>query len=44
VSEDGGPFQAWLSGTTNTAATFHGQGGKRYGLQVFYRLRDEHCP
>ena len=30
VSEDGGPFTAWLSQTTETAAVYVGQAGKTY--------------
>jgi hypothetical protein len=32
VSEDGGPFTAWLSNTTGISATFTGQYGKTYSF------------
>jgi len=38
VSEDGGPLQPWLTGTTATEATFHGFSGHTYGFAV--RARD----
>jgi RHS repeat-associated protein len=32
VSDDGGPFTLWQSATTQTSATFTGQGGHTYGF------------
>ena len=32
VSEDGGVFQPWLTGTTDTSATYNGQLGHTYGF------------
>jgi len=39
VAVDGGPFTPWLSGVTNTSATFFGQTGHQYGFFSLARDR-----
>jgi len=39
VAVDGGPFTPWLSGVTNTSATFFGQAGHQYGFFSLARDR-----
>jgi hypothetical protein len=40
VSDDGGPFTAWLTGTTQTSATFTGAGGHGY---AFYSVASDNA-
>ena len=42
VSEDGGPFQIFLQGTTGTSATFEGEGDHRYKFASVARDRVGH--
>jgi hypothetical protein len=37
VSEDGGPFNPWLTGTTETVAIFHGLSGRSYSFYSIAR-------
>ncbi|MGZ8394484.1 MAG: DUF7619 domain-containing protein, partial [Nitrospira sp.] len=37
VSEDGGAFSSWLTGTTETAAIFHGVSGRTYSFYSIAR-------